>query len=168
MEEVRVYRMTLSTRGYSLGKHAWSYEAHFTALLPGNVHNVREKLRAYFVPYFQRLVQERYGEDVPLVKIRGEFEREEPALSPSADITVEPYEITYRGRMHYATAVPIRRLPSDIIAYDPDRYSDEGEDEESDGDDESEEDDWGEDEEDEWDENDEDHDDDDDEYEDEY
>jgi hypothetical protein len=119
MEQVRVYHLTLSTRGYSLGESAWSYEAHFTAALTGSIHNVREKLRAMAFPYFQRLVLERYGQHVPLDRIRGEFEREEQALAPSADITVEPLEITYRGKMHHATSLPTRRLPSDIVAYDP-------------------------------------------------
>jgi hypothetical protein len=80
MEQVRVYHLTLSTRGYSLGENAWSYEAHFTAALTGNIHNIREKLRAIAFPYFQRLVLERYGQHVPLDRIRGEFERKEQAL----------------------------------------------------------------------------------------
>jgi hypothetical protein len=119
MEQVRVYHMTLSTRGYSLRQNAWSYEAHFTAALVGNVHNVREKLRSIAFPYFQRLIRERYGQDIPLGKIRGEFEREEMALAPSPHIRVEPLEITYRGKMHYATKLPTLTLPSDIVAYDP-------------------------------------------------
>jgi hypothetical protein len=87
-----------------------------------------------------------------LEKIRGEFEREEPALSPSPDILVEPVETYLRGKIHYANTLPTHRLPSDIVAYDPDRYSDVGEqdDEEADDedDDEWEEDDWESDEED--------------------
>jgi hypothetical protein len=115
--------MTLSTRGYSLGENAWSYEAHFTAVVPGRVHHVREKLRSIGIPYFQRLVLERYGQHIPLEKIRGEFEAEEQALAPSPDIIVEPLEITYRGKMHHAKSLPTRRLPSDIVAYDPTRDS---------------------------------------------
>ncbi len=147
MEPVRVYHLTLSTRGYSPRDNAWSYEAHFTAALPGRIHNVRDKLRAIAFPYFQRLVLERYGQRVPLERIRGEFEREEQVLGPSADITVEPLEITYRGKMHHATSLPTRRLPSDIVAYDPeygsseieteqeDEQDDEGDDEEEDDED---------------------------------
>jgi hypothetical protein len=70
-------------------------------------------------PYFQRLIRERYGQDIPLGKIRGEFEREEQALAPSPHIRVEPLEITYRGKMHHATKLPTRTMPSDIVAYDP-------------------------------------------------
>jgi hypothetical protein len=103
MEQVRVYHMTLSTRGYSLGENAWSYEAHFTAALPRDIHNVREELRAVAIPYFQKLIQERYGQHIPLDKTRGEFEREEQALAPSPDIRIEPLEITYRGKVHRAT-----------------------------------------------------------------
>ncbi len=125
MYNARVFHMTLSTRGYTLGENAWGYEAHFTAALPGNIHNVREKLRAIGIPYFQRLVLERYGQHVPLDRIRGEFEREEQALAPSADITVEPLEITYRGKMHHAAKLPIRTLPSDVVAYDPEYDSSE-------------------------------------------
>lgn len=138
MEQVRVYHITLSTRGYSLGENAWSYEAHFTAALPGNRHKVREELRAIAFPYFQRLILERYGQHIPLEKIRGEFEREEQALAPSPDIRVEPLEITYRGKMHYAIKLPTLTLPSDIVAYDPqygsemDMEDDEAEDEDDD------------------------------------
>jgi hypothetical protein len=133
-----VYHMTLSTRGYSLRRNAWSYEAHFTAALAGNVHNVRERLREIAVPYFQRLIRERYGQDIPLGKIRGEFEREEEALAPSPHIRVEPLEITYRGKMHHATKLPTRMLPSDIVTYDPeydtDGYDDDEDDEDFDDD----------------------------------
>jgi hypothetical protein len=141
MEQVRVYHITLSTRGYGLGENAWSYEAHFTAALPGNIHNVREKLRAIAFPYFQRLVQERYGQHISLEKIRGEFEREERALGPSADIRVEPLEITYRGKTHRAIQLPTRRLPSDIVAYDPQYGERESDVEEFDEDDDLEDDD---------------------------
>lgn len=143
MEQVRVYHMTLSTRGYSLRQNAWSYEAHFTAAVPGNIHNVRERLRSLAFPYFQRLIQERYGQDIPLEKIRGEFEREDQALSSSPDILVEPVEIVYRGKTHYATKLPVRKLPSDIVAYDPDS----GDMEEDDNDEDWEDDDWEDDEE---------------------
>jgi hypothetical protein len=120
-----VYRMTLSTRGYSLGENAWSYEAHFTAALPGSIHKVREELRAIGIPYFQRLIRERYGQRIPLERIRGEFEREEQALSPSSEIRVEPIEITYRGKMHHATKLPVLTLSADLPAYDPEYNSDE-------------------------------------------
>jgi hypothetical protein len=108
MVTVRVYHVTLSSRGYSLGEKAWSYEAHFTAALAGNVHNIRGKLRDIVFPYFQRLIQERYGQDIPLERIRGEFEREEPALAPSPHIRIEPLEISYRGKMHHATKLPTK------------------------------------------------------------
>jgi hypothetical protein len=111
--------MTLSTRGYTLHKNAWGFEAHFTATLPGSIHNVREKLREIGIPYFQELIRERYGQDIPPEKIRGEFEREESALAPSPDIRIVPLEMTYRGKQHDATELPTRRLPADIIAYDP-------------------------------------------------
>ena len=119
MEWAKVYRMTLSTRGYTLHNNAWSFEAHFTATLPGNVHNVREKLREIGIRYFQELIRERYGQKIPAEKIRGEFEREEPALAPSPDIRIVPLEMTYRGKYHDATELPTRTLPADIVAYDP-------------------------------------------------
>jgi len=90
-----------------------------TAVILGNVHDIREKLRAIGISYFQGLVLERYGRHNPLEKVRGEFEAEEPALAPNADILVELYEITYRGKVHHATQLLTRRLPSDIVAYDP-------------------------------------------------
>jgi hypothetical protein len=125
--------MTLSTRGYSLGENAWSYEAHLTAALPGSIHKVREELRAVGILYFQRLILERYGQHIPLDKISGEFEREEQALAPSADIRIEPLEITYRGKVHQATRLPTVILPSDVVPYDPEYdlgQSDSEEDEE--------------------------------------
>jgi hypothetical protein len=117
--------MTLSTRGYSLGENAWSYEAHFTAALPGSIHKVREELRAIGIPFFQRLIGERYGQHIPLEKIRGEFEREEQALAPSPEILIEPLEITYRGKMHHATKLPVLTLSSDFATYDPEYNSNE-------------------------------------------
>ncbi len=117
--------MTLSTRGYSLGENAWSYEAHFTATLPGRIHEVREELRAIGIPYFQRLIRQRYRQHIPLDRIRGEFEGEEQALAPSPHIRIEPLEITYRGKMHHAIRLPALTLPSDIVAYDPEYGGDE-------------------------------------------
>jgi hypothetical protein len=117
--------MTLSTRGYSLGENAWSYEAHFTAALLGGVHKVREGLRAICIPFFQRLIRERNGQRIPLDKIRGEFEREEPALAPSPEIRVEPLEITYRGKMHHAIKLPVLTLSTDLPAYDSEYDSNE-------------------------------------------
>jgi hypothetical protein len=152
VEQVRVYHLTLSTRGYSLGENAWSFEVHFTTALSGGIHNVREKLRALAFPYFQRLVLERYGQHIPLDRIRGEFEREEQALGPSADITVEPLEISYRGKMHHATSLPTQRLPSDIVAYDPEYEPAEFEIDEDDDEEEDDEDDFEDDEPDELDE----------------
>jgi hypothetical protein len=118
--------MTLSTRGYSLGRNAWSYEAHFTAALPGRIHKVREQLRAIGIPFFQRLISQRYGQRIPLEKIRGEFEREEEALAPSSEIRVERLEITYRGKMHHAAKLPVLTLSSDLVDYDPEYNSNEG------------------------------------------
>lgn len=119
MEFARVYKMTLSTRGYTLNNNAWSFEAHFTATLAGSIHNVREKLREIGIPYFQELIRERYGQEIPDDKIRGEFEQEEPALAPSPHIRIVPLEMTYRGKYHDATELPTRTLPADIVAYDP-------------------------------------------------
>jgi hypothetical protein len=111
--------MTLSTRGYTLHNNAWSFEAHFSATLAGSIHNVREKLREIGIPYFQELIRERYGQDIPEEKIRGEFEAEEPALAPSPHIRIVPLEMTYRGKVHEAVELPTRTLPADVVAYDP-------------------------------------------------
>jgi hypothetical protein len=119
MESARVYRMSLSTRGYTLHNNAWGFEAHFTATLAGSIHNVREKLREIGIPYFQEMIRERYGQDIPEEKIRGEFQPEEPALSPSPHIRIVPLEMTYRGKVHGAIELPTRTLPADIVAYDP-------------------------------------------------
>lgn len=57
--------------------------------------------------------------------MRGEFERQEEAHAPSPDIRIEPLEVTYRGKVHRAIKLPVRTIPSDIVAYDPEYDMDE-------------------------------------------
>jgi len=113
MSVTRVYHMTLATRGYSLGQNAWSFEAHYTAALSGNIHDVRLDFADFGVRHFRRTILRRYGLRIPEGNIRVGWEREEPALAPSRDVHVEFREMTYRGKQTYA-----RRLPSEVLRYD--------------------------------------------------
>ena len=128
MASARLYRMTLSTRGYSLGQNAWSFEAHYTAALPGDIGDVRVDLADFCIPHFRRAVLRRTGVRIPEGKIRVGWEREEPALTPSPDIHVEFREMTFRGKETHA-----RRLPPEVLRYDaeydPEADYDEAEDE---------------------------------------
>ena len=127
MSSARVYRMTLSTRGYSLGQNAWSFEGHYTAALPGDIHKVRFDLADFCIPRFRRTVLRLAGQRISEDKIRVGWEREEPALAPSPDVHVEFREMTYRGKQTYA-----RRLPAETLRYgnkyDPEADYDEAED----------------------------------------
>jgi hypothetical protein len=111
--------MTLATRGYTPNRNAWRFEAHFTATLAGSIHSVREQLRTLGISYFKDLIRERYGEEVPEDKIRGDFEPEDPALAPSPHITITPLEMTFQGKNKDAITLPTRTIPADIVAYDP-------------------------------------------------
>jgi hypothetical protein len=128
MSVARVYRMTLSSRGYTPGRNAWSFEAHYTASLPGDIHDVRFELADLGVEHFRRKILRLYGLRIPEGKIRVGWEREERALAPSPDIHVEFREITFRGKQTYA-----RRLPPDVlrydVEYDPEADYDQAEDE---------------------------------------
>jgi hypothetical protein len=124
MSSVRVYRMTLSTRGYSPSQNAWSFEGHYTAALPGDIHDVRFDLADFCIPHFRRTVLKHTGRRISDDKIRVGWEREESALAPSPDIRVEFREMTYRGKQTYA-----RQLPVEVLRYeaDYDEYDEEEE-----------------------------------------
>ena len=128
--------MTLATRGYSPSQNAWSFEGHYTAALPGDIHDVRLDLADFGIPHFRRAIMRRYGLRIPEGKIRVGWEREEPALSSSPDVHVEFREMIYRGKQTHA-----RRLPAETLRYgnkyDPEADYDEAdayEDEEYDSD----------------------------------
>jgi hypothetical protein len=127
MSVARVYHMTLATRGYSPSQNAWSFEAHYTAALSGDIGDVRLDLADFGVEHFRRAIMRRYGLRIPEGKIRVGWEREESALAPSPDVHVEFREMTYRGKQAYA-----RRLPAEVLRYgnkyDPEDDYDEAED----------------------------------------
>jgi len=128
MSVARVYRMTLATRGYSPSQNAWSFEAHYTAALPGDIGDVRVDLADFGIPHFRGAIMRRYGLRIPEGKIRVGWEREEPALASSPDVHVEFREMTYRGKQTYA-----RRLPPQALRYGAE-YDLEADNEESEGD----------------------------------
>jgi len=132
MSVARVYHMTLATRGYSPSQNAWSFEAHYTAALSGDIHDVRLDLADLGIPHFRRAIMRRYRLRIPEGKIRVGWEREEPALASSPDVHVEFREMTYRGKQTQA-----RQLPPDLlrydVEYDPESDYDEAEDYEYEG-----------------------------------
>jgi len=113
MSVARVYHMTLATRGYSPSQNAWSFEAHYTAALSGDIGDVRVDLADFGIPHFRGAIMRRYGLRIPESKVRVGWEREEPALSSSPDVHVEFREMTYRGKQAHA-----RRLPAEVLRYD--------------------------------------------------
>ena len=98
-------------RGYTPQSNAWSAEAHYTTALPGSIHQNREQLRDFAIPHFQRVMRRHYGMYIPRAQIRGRFQREEPALSPSRTLHVDVLETVYRGRQHYDRYVASEDLP---------------------------------------------------------
>jgi len=137
MSVARVYHMTLATRGYSPSQNAWSFEAHYTAALSGDIGDVRVDLADFGIPHFRGAIMRRYGLRIPEGRIRVGWEREEPALASSPDVHVEFREMTYRGKQAHA-----RRLPSEVlrydVEYDPEADYDEYEDESDESEDEEE------------------------------
>jgi hypothetical protein len=98
-------------RGYTPQSNAWSAEAHYTIALPGSIHQNREQLRDFAIPHFQRVMRRQYGMYIPRGEIRGRFQREELALSPSRTLHVDVLETVYRGRQHYDRYVASEDLP---------------------------------------------------------
>ena len=145
MPPARLFRTTLSMRGYTPRENAWSTEAHYTAASSGAVHDVREELREIAFSHFQRAIRRIYGMHVSRGQIKGRFELEQPALAPSDTIHVEMYEMIYRGRQDYSRKLASEEIP--FKTYDPESEnevdetyaSDEEYEEESSEDDETEE-----------------------------
>ena len=52
-----------------------------------------------------------YGMYIPRGEIRGQFQPEQPALSPSPTLHVEVFETVYRGRQHYDRNVASENIP---------------------------------------------------------
>jgi len=121
--------MTLATRGYSPSQNAWSFEAHYTAALSGDIGDVRVDLADFGIPHFRRAVLRHTGLRISDDKIRVGWEREEPALTPSPDIHVDFREMTYRGRQTHARRLPPEALRYDV-EYDPEPDYDEIDDDE--------------------------------------
>lgn len=120
MPQARQFDLVLTLRGYSPGQNAWNLEGHYLFASPGNLHNVRERLREIAFPHFQRAVQSLYGMHLALGQIRGRFQLEQLALSPSRTIHVDLVETVYRGKQHYDHIVA-----SDDLPYYPSDETDE-------------------------------------------
>ena len=71
----RLFRMTIATHWYDQpAKRARSFEAHFKVARYGNISAVRRKLADKGVPFFQRVIRQRYGVTIPKGKMRVSFE----------------------------------------------------------------------------------------------
>jgi|GEM_PF-3434411 hypothetical protein len=98
-------------RGYTPQRNAWSAEAHYTTALSGNLHQNRERLRDFAFPHFQEAMRRHYGMYIPRGEIRGNWQLERPALSPSRTLHVDVLETVYRGRQHYDRHIASEDLP---------------------------------------------------------
>jgi hypothetical protein len=123
----RVYRMTVWTGiAYHEGEEgAKSLECHYTAALPGDLHEVRQDLADFGINNFLRTFEELHGYKPSPSAVKVRFEAEQTALAPTEEIQVETLEITYRGKQHYARRFAPRTMRYN---YDPDSYCDEDED----------------------------------------
>lgn len=117
----RLYDLTLSMRGYTPQSNAWRAEAHYTTVLRGNIHENRERLRNFAFPHFQEVMRRHYGMYIPRGEIRGNFQAEQLALTPTRMLHVDVLETVYRGRQHYD-----RQVTSEDLPYPPSDEIDEG------------------------------------------
>jgi hypothetical protein len=145
MPPARLFKITLSMRGYTPRENAWSVEAHYTAASSGTIHDVREQLREIAFSHFPRAIRRIYGTLITRGQIKGRFELEQSALAPSDTIHVEMFEMIYRGRQDCSHKLASEEIP--FKTYDPESEnevdetyaSDEEYEEESSEDDETEE-----------------------------
>jgi hypothetical protein len=108
---LRLYRMTIATHWYDQpAKRARSFEGHFKVARYGNITTVRKKLADKGVPFFQRVIKQRYGVSIPGRKMRVSFEREEPAQKIDREVQVEFRGMEFRGKHYSAVSAPSRIL----------------------------------------------------------
>lgn len=117
MPPARLFRTTLSMRGYTQRENAWSAEAHYTTASSGAIHDVREQLREIALSHFQKAIRRIYGIRVSRGQIKGRFELEQHALAPSDTVHVEMFEMIYRGKQHYSRKLASEEIP--FQTYDP-------------------------------------------------
>jgi len=105
--------MTIATTWYDKrAGAAHEYEMHFEVARKGKTRNIHRALRRRGIPYFQRTIYRLFGRWIPRRKIRGRFEREEPATQVQRSIAIQVRSMRYRGREWKAT-----RLPSRVLRY---------------------------------------------------
>jgi len=110
--------LTLSTNGYTERKYAWQLEGNYTLAAAGNIHSLRERLREFAIPHFQRTIRRLYGMRVEAEQITGRFQAEQQALAKSQFIFAELTEVVLKGRQHFARRLGTERLR--FFRYDPD------------------------------------------------
>ena len=118
MAPIWLLDLTLSMNGYAEGKYAWQLEGNYTLAATGNIHSLRERLREFAIPHFQRTIRRLYGMHVEAEQIIGRFQSEQQALAKSLFIFVELTEVVLKGRQHYARRLGTERLR--FFRYDPD------------------------------------------------
>ena len=111
-------------------------EAYFKVALWGSIHeNRNEFLPSICIPFFQEWVSEHFGIYVPESEIKIRYEREQPAETEDAEITVDFRVMTYRGKQISAQSYPQQTIPLETggSEYDPDYDAEENGGEEFDG-----------------------------------
>ncbi len=98
-------------RGYTPQRNGWKAEAHYTTALSGSIHENRERLRDFAIPHFQDVMRRHYGMYIQRGEIRGQFQQEQSALSPSRTLHVDVLETVYRGRQDYDRYVVSENVP---------------------------------------------------------
>jgi hypothetical protein len=121
----KIFKMTLSLRGYTPGQNAWSLEADYTTASTGPIREVREQLREIAFPHFQNAIRRIYGMHVSRDEIKGRFELEQSALAPSDTIHVEIFETIYYGRQHYARKLAGEEIPFETYDFESQNEADE-------------------------------------------
>ena len=117
MAPIWLLDLTLSTNGYTERKYAWQLEGNYTLAAAGNIHSLRERLREFAIPHFQRTIRRLYGMRVEAEQITGRFQAEQQALAKSPFIFAELTEIVLKGRQHFARRLGTERLR--FFRYDP-------------------------------------------------
>ncbi|MGO9645892.1 MAG: hypothetical protein ACLPY5_14245 [Candidatus Bathyarchaeia archaeon] len=117
MPPIWLLDLTLSMNGYAEGKYAWQLEGNYTLAAAGNIHSLRERLRDFAIPHFQRTIRRLYGMRVEAEQIIGRFQSEQQALAKSPFIFAELTEIVLKGRQHYARRLGTERIR--FFRYDP-------------------------------------------------
>ena len=112
MERARIFRMTIASYWYDdSSKVVREHEAHFRVARRGNIRRIRRRLADIGLQFLRRTVRQRFQQFLPRDKIRVSFEREEPALAPQNQITVDVRRMEGVGKRWQAFPEPSVTIP---------------------------------------------------------